>query len=58
MCGLLGLPAVHEHCPAPRQAQMNFRQFARRAELCYEAEIRRIIPKSGSVFGQDDASET
>ena len=39
--GVLALWALHQHYPAPYEPQMNLRQFARRAELCYEAEFRR-----------------
>jgi hypothetical protein len=33
---------------------MNIRQFASAAELCYEAEIRRFVPKTCRFLEQDD----
>ncbi len=42
---------VFQHYPAASEPQMNFRQFARAPELCYEAEIRRIVPGTRESLG-------
>jgi hypothetical protein len=43
------LVEVFQLDPEPSEPQMNFRQFARAPELCYEAEIRRIVPGYAKV---------